>query len=200
MSTTAQETPEQRTHRFEQEALPLLDQLYGGALRMTRNPADAEDLLQETYIKAYTKFDTFTPGTNLKAWLYRIMTNTFINGYRKTQRQPQQTSADEITDWQLLSMANHDSQGLQSAEMEALQQLPNQAIADAFSELSDDYRMVVFYADVEGLPYKEIAEILDVPLGTVMSRLHRGRKKLRELLKEVAHEQGIGLAGKEEAK
>ena len=167
----AELTPAQR---FEQDALPLLDQLYGGALRMTRNPADAEDLVQETYVKAFQAFERFKPGTNLKAWLYRIMTNTYINSYRKAH-------------------ASHDSSGLESAEVEALKLLPDSQITEALNQLSEDYRMVVYYSDVEGLPYKEIAEIMDTPLGTVMSRLHRGRKQLRDLLKEVAHEQGIGL-------
>lgn len=179
--------------RFEKEALPLLDQLYGGALRMTRNPTDAEDLVQDTYMKAFQAFDSFKPGTNLKAWLYRIMTNTYINVYRKRQRRPTQTSADEMTDHQLYTTSSHDSTGLQSAEVEALKRLPDQEITDAMNQLSEDYRMVVYYADVEGLSYKEIAEIMDTPLGTVMSRLHRGRKQLRGLLKEVAHAQGIGL-------
>ncbi|MDO4910252.1 MAG: sigma-70 family RNA polymerase sigma factor [Corynebacterium sp.] len=180
--------------RFQKEALPLLDTLYAGALRMTRNPADAEDLVQETYMKAFEKFDTFTEGTNLKAWLYRIMTNAYINHYRKAQRRPTETSAEEITDYQLLSTSSHESTGLESAEVEALKLLPDTEISEALNALSDDYRMVIYYADIEGLPYKEVAEILDVPLGTVMSRLHRGRKKLREALKEVAAEQGIGTS------
>lgn len=179
--------------RFSEEAMPLLDQLYGGALRMTRNPQDAEDLVQETYLKAFKAFGSFTPGTNLKAWLYRIMTNTYINSYRKKQRRPLETSADEITDHQLYSSSSHDSTGLESAELEALKNMPNSRISDALNQLNEDYRMVVYYADVEGLAYKDIAEVMDIPLGTVMSRLHRGRKKLREMLKDVANEQGIGL-------
>lgn len=180
--------------RFEEEALPLIDQLYGGALRMTRNPADAEDLVQETYVKAFQAFDSFKQGTNLKAWLYRIMTNTYINSYRKAQRQPVQSSAEDVTDYQLLESASHDSTGLESAEVEALKNLPDQNIVEAMNNLSDDYRMAVYYADVEGLPYKEIAEIMGTPLGTVMSRLHRGRKQLREALKDVAQEHGIAVA------
>ena len=180
-------------NRFTEEAMPLLDQLYGGALRMTRNPQDAEDLVQETYLKAYKAFDRFTPGTNLKAWLYRIMTNTYINTYRKKQRRPLVTSADEVTDNQLYTSSSHDSTGLESAEVEALKQMPNSRISEALNSLNQDYRMVVYYADVEGLAYKEIAEVLDIPMGTVMSRLHRGRKQLREMLKDVAHDQGIGL-------
>ena len=182
---------------FEQQALPLLDQLYGGALRLTRNPADAEDLVQATYIKAFQAFDSFTQGTNLKAWMYRIMTNLYITNYRKAQRRPTQTSAEEITDYQLLSSASHESQGLESAEVEALKKLPTSEISEALNALSEDYRMVVYYADVEGLAYKEIAEIMGVPLGTVMSRLHRGRKKLRDALKDVARERGIGIAASE---
>lgn len=180
-------------NRFTEEAMPLLDQLYGGALRMTRNPQDAEDLVQETYLKAYKAFDRFTPGTNLKAWLYRIMTNTYINTYRKKQRRPLVTSADEVTDNQLYTSSSHDSTGLESAEVEALKQMPNSRISEALNSLNEDYRMVIYYADVEGLAYKEIAEVMDIPLGTVMSRLHRGRKQLREMLKDVAHDQGIGL-------
>ncbi|PRQ10280.1 RNA polymerase subunit sigma [Corynebacterium sp. 13CS0277] len=179
---------------FEAQAMPLLDQLYGGALRMTRNPADAEDLVQETYMKAYQAFDSFTQGTNLKAWMYRIMTNLYINTYRKKQRQPAQMPTDDITDYQLMATASHESTGLESAEVEALKLVPNQEIAEAFEALNEDYRMVVYYADVEQLSYKEIAEVLGIPLGTVMSRLHRGRKQLREALKDVAAEHGIGLS------
>ncbi|WP_066530907.1 sigma-70 family RNA polymerase sigma factor [Corynebacterium bouchesdurhonense] len=186
--------------RFTQEAMPLLDQLYGGALRMTRNPQDAEDLVQETYLKAYNAFDSFKPGTNLKAWLYRIMTNTYINTYRKKQRRPLVTSAEDVTDSQLYTSSSHDSTGLESAEVEALKNMPNSRISEALNSINEDYRMVVYYADVEGLAYKEIAEVMDIPLGTVMSRLHRGRKQLRELLKDVAHEQGIGLDREPEEK
>lgn len=179
--------------RFEEEALPLLDQLYGGALRMTRNPTDAEDLVQETFLKAYKAFGSYKQGTNLKAWLYRIMTNTYINVYRKKQREPYQSSTEGVTDYQLYTTSSHDSTGLESAELAALKNMPDGKIGDAMNELSEDYRMVVYYADVEGLAYKEIAEVMGTPLGTVMSRLHRGRKQLRHALKEVAHEQGIGL-------
>ncbi len=182
--------------RFEQEALPLLDQLYAGALRMTRNPADAEDLVQETYMKAFHAFSSFKEGTNLKAWMYRILTNTYINTYRKKKRQPQQSSTEGITDYQLLDSSTHTAVGLESAEVEALNKLPNETISAAMNALPEDYRMVVFYADVEGLPYKEIAEIMDTPIGTVMSRLHRGRKQLREALKDVAQEYGIVTGGK----
>ncbi len=183
----------ERERRFEQEALPLLDQLYGGALRMTRNPTDAEDLVQETFVKAFQAFDRFKQGTNLKAWLYRIMTNTYINHYRKAQRAPSQTSTENITDHQIYASSSHDSTGLESAEVEALNRIPNEEIADAMNNLPEEYRMVVYYADVEGLAYKEIAEIMDTPLGTVMSRLHRGRKQLRGALKDIAQAHGIGV-------
>jgi RNA polymerase sigma-70 factor, ECF subfamily len=186
-----QETPEQRTARFERDAMPLLDQLYAAALRMTRNPADAEDLVQETYLKAYGAFASFREGTNLRAWLYRILTNTYINGYRKRQRQPVAQPTEEITDWQLAQAAQHTSAGLRSAEMEALDQLPDSDVKDALSQLAEDFRMAVYLADVEGFAYKEIAEIMGTPIGTVMSRLHRGRKQLREMLTGVARERGF---------
>jgi len=185
------ETAEQRTARFERDAMPLLDQLYAAALRMTRNPADAEDLVQETYLRAYGAFDSFREGTNLRAWLYRILTNTYINGYRKRQRQPVAQPSEEITDWQLAQAAQHTSSGLRSAEMDALDRLPDSDVKEALSQLPDDFRMAVYLADVEGFAYKEIAEIMGTPIGTVMSRLHRGRKQLRDMLTGVARERGF---------
>jgi RNA polymerase sigma-70 factor (ECF subfamily) len=186
----APETDAQVSARFERDAIPLLDKLYGGALRMTCNLADAEDLLQETMIKAYVGFRSFRIGTNLKAWLYRIMTNTFITNYRKKQRKPAEYPTKDITDSQLAAHAGHTAIGLRSAEVEALESLPDTEIKAALQALTEDFRMVVYYADVEGFTYKEIAQVMDIPLGTVMSRLHRGRRRLRALLADVATERG----------
>lgn len=176
---------------FTSEAMQYIDQLYAAALRMSRNPADAEDLVQETYTKAFAAFHQFKQGTNLKAWLYRILTNTYINLYRKRQREPQSAHTENIADWQLAAAGEHDAIGLRSAEAEALQSLPDTEIIDALSSLSEDFRMVVYYSDVENFSYREIAEIMDIPLGTVMSRLHRGRRILREKLVDYARENGL---------
>ncbi|WP_148574669.1 sigma-70 family RNA polymerase sigma factor [Nocardioides caldifontis] len=189
--STEPETAEQRTLRFERDALPFLDQLYSAAMRMTRNPADAEDLVQETFAKAYASFHQFKEGTNLKAWLYRILTNTFINSYRKKQREPQPSLAEDVEDWQLARAESHTSSGLKSAEAEALERLPDSDVKEALSKLPEDFRLAVYLADVEGFPYKEIAEIMDTPIGTVMSRLHRGRRQLRSMLTDYARERGM---------
>lgn len=185
------ETSVERDARFEADALPLLDQLYSAAMRLTRNPADAEDLVQEAYAKAYAAFGQFRPGTNLKAWLYRILTNTYINTYRKKQREPLKSDAGEVEDWEIARAASHTSTGLRSAEVEALERLGDSVVRDAMSELSDDFRLVVYLADVEGFAYKEIAEIMGTPIGTVMSRLHRGRAQLRARLADHARELGM---------
>ena len=178
--------------RFQQDALPLLDSLYGGALRMTRNPADAEDLVQETMLRAYRAFDRFEAGTNLKAWLFRIMTNAYINTYRKKQREPKKVSADEIEDFDLFQeLKNHDPNINRSAETAVLDSIVDSDIIDALDDLPEQFRMAVVLSDLEDFSYAEMAEIMDVPLGTVMSRLHRGRKALQKRLWQLARDKGI---------
>ena len=175
--------------RFERDALPFLDAMYSAALRMTKNPESAEDLVQETFAKAFSSFHQFTEGTNLRAWLYRILTTTFINIYRKEQRQPL-ISDGELEEWQLAEAATHTSDQGKSAEIEALEQLPDSDIKNALQAMPEEFRLAVYFVDVEGFSYKEVAEILNIPTGTVMSRLHRGRKLLRESLAEYARELG----------
>jgi RNA polymerase sigma-70 factor (ECF subfamily) len=178
--------------RFQRDALPLLDSLYGAALRMTRNPADAEDLVQETMLRAYRAFDRFEPGTNLKAWLFRILTNAYINTYRKRQREPQKVSADEIEEFDLYrELRNHDPQLAETPETLVLDNLVDSDILEAIEQLPDQFRLAVVLSDIEGFTYAEMADIMDVPMGTVMSRLHRGRKALQKRLWEIARERGI---------
>lgn len=191
--TTAHDDKAVLEQRFTQEALPLLDQLYGAAMKMTRNPQDAQDLVQETYLKAFSAFASFQEGTNLKAWLYRIMTNSYINTYRKRQREPYLGAVDELEDWQLGGAESATAMSARSAEAEAIDRTPDAVVSEALNALPEDFRIAVYLADVEGFSYQEIADIAEVPIGTVMSRLHRGRTRLRKTLGEYAREQGVGL-------
>jgi RNA polymerase sigma-70 factor (ECF subfamily) len=177
--------------RFETEALPLLDTIYGGAMRLTRDPQQAEDLTQETFAKAFASFHQFQAGTNIKAWLFRIMQNTFISNYRKVANAPLETSVDELEDWQLAQLETSANTAMPSAESEALRNLPDGEVLTALMDLPEEFRTAVYLADAEGFAYSEISEILGVPMGTVMSRIHRGRKRLREALHDHAVELGI---------
>jgi RNA polymerase sigma-70 factor, ECF subfamily len=190
MTLASETTNEQLTDEqfsFEQDVIPYMRKLYPAALRMTRNPSDAEDLLQETFARAYAAFHQFKPGTNLSAWLYRILANTFINTRRKVGREPAQSLFSELGDMQVPeSLLSHSA--APSAEEEAMNRLADSEVLRALRELPEGFSTTIYLADVEGYPYKEIAEIMGIPIGTVMSRLHRGRERLRERL--VAHGRG----------
>jgi len=179
--------------RFADVAMEHMDSLYAGALRMTRNPADAEDLVQETYLKAYRAFESFEEGTNLKAWLFRILTNTFINRYRQQKRRPDETDLDDVEDFYLYRRLGgiDEARISKSAEDTLLELFTDDEVKEALESLPESFRMAVLLADVEGFAYKEIAEILDIPIGTVMSRLHRGRKALQKRLYDFAVERGL---------
>jgi RNA polymerase sigma-70 factor, ECF subfamily len=190
----SEQAPDQGA-RFEQDVVPFLGQLYPAALRMTRNPSDAEDLVQETSAKAYAAFHQFMPGTNLRAWLHRILANTFINSYRKKRREPLQAlGTDFHEDWQIGT--DPLAAPARSAESEALDRLADSEILRALRDLPEEFKVAVYLADIEGYPYREIAEIMGTPIGTVMSRLHRGRGKLRQKLAAYAPKRGLAaLAG-----
>jgi RNA polymerase sigma-70 factor (ECF subfamily) len=175
---------------FVRQALPFTDQLYAAAMRLAKNPADAADLVQETFVKAFQAFHQFEQGTNLKAWLYRILTNTYINLYRKRSKEGFQSALEELADWQLGDAESLTQTASRSAEAEAIDRMPASVVKDALHSLPEDFRMAVYFADVEGLSYQEIADIMGTPTGTVMSRLSRGRKLLRGLLAEYAINQG----------
>jgi RNA polymerase sigma-70 factor (ECF subfamily) len=176
--------------RFERDALPLLPQLYSAALRLTRNPSDAEDLVQETFLRGYRGFGGFTEGTNLKAWMYRILTNTFINLYRKKQREPQTVLEEQIPEWYLADRLR-DSGDSASAEAQVIERMPDEEVKAALEAVPENFRIAVWLADVEGFAYREIADMLEIPIGTVMSRLHRGRRMLQKLLWEKARDRGL---------
>lgn len=180
---------------FVEQALPFADQLYAAAMRLTKNPSDAADVVQETFLKAYQAFHQFEQGTNLKAWLYRILTNTYINLYRKRSREGFQQGLEDMEEWQLGDAQSLTQTAGRSAEAEAIDRMPASVVKDALHELPEDFRMVVYFADVEGLSYQEIATIMDSPVGTVMSRLSRGRKSLRAVLADYARNQGYDTSG-----
>ncbi len=186
-----QPTADELRALFTEQAIPFMDQLYAAAMRMTRNAPDAGDLVQETYTKAFQAFAGFEQGTNLKAWLYRILTNTYINAYRKNQRTPYQGALDELEDWQVGGAESLTlGRTTRSAEAEAIDHLPDSDVKEALQSIPEDFRLAVYLADVEGFSYQEIADIMKTPVGTVMSRLHRGRRLLRERLADYARERG----------
>lgn len=183
---------------FVEQALPFTDQLYAAAMRLSKNPSDAADLVQETFLKAYQSFHQFEQGTNLKAWLYRILTNTYINVYRKKTKEGFTQALDDLEEWQVGDAESLTQTSTRSAEAEAIDRMPASVVKDALYELPEDFRMAVYFADVEGFSYQEIADIMDTPLGTVMSRLYRGRRLLRERLADYAKNQGYDTTGTKE--
>lgn len=185
---------DQLTERFERDAVPLIADLYRHAFKLTRGHADAEDLLQETAAKAYAAFAGFQEGTNLAGWLYRIMHNTHISAYRKQQHRPTLQFTDEFSDGQMLAHNGRAGVSVRSTEEVALAGAGDPAIMAAMRALPEKYRVAVYYADIEGRKFREIAELMDVPIGTVMSRLHRGRKQLRSVLSGVATDRGYVLS------
>ena len=192
MSTECWDSDAELTARFERDAIPLLDDLYNAARRLTRNRADAEDLVQDTMLKAYSQFHSFREESRLRAWLCRIMHNTWINNHRKLRSRPTEHLSGDIGHWQHEARLRHcDSAGCRPAELDVLESLPDRKIVEALETLPESLRMTVYYADVHGYLYREIAEILDIPIGTVMSRLHSARRRLRALLVDVAHDHGL---------
>ena len=192
------ETPEQlKVRLFEEQALQYMPQLYGVAMQKTKNPADAEDLVQETMVKAFKAFNQFEQGTNLKAWLFRILSNTNINNSVKRGKDQAKTALDELEDWQVGGAESLTSVANRSAEVEAIDAMPSSAVKRALAELPENWRMIVYYRVVEGLSYAEIAKVLDIPDGSVMSGLHRGKKMLRGLLLEYAQQEGYDTSVKE---
>lgn len=181
-------TEEERREVFVRDAVPYLDQLYSAALRYTRNPSDAEDLVQDTFAKAYDKFHQYEPGTNLRAWLYRVLTTTYINAYRKAQRRPEEVpeANEDFSLYDRIASTTH-----KPAEAEVLERLTDEEVKTALADLPDKFRMAVYLADVEGFTYQEIADIMDTPIGTVMSRLHRGRSALHRALYDLAVRRGL---------
>jgi RNA polymerase sigma-70 factor (ECF subfamily) len=179
--------------KFTELAMEYMPSLYTAALRMTRSPADAEDLVQDTYLKAYRAFETFQEGTNLKAWLYRILTNTFINSYRAKKRRPEETDIDDVENLYLYRRLGglEGANSGRSAEEEVLERFTETDVKEALDSLPEQFRLAVLLGDVEGFSYKEIAEILDVPIGTVMSRLHRGRRALQKRLYDFGRQRGL---------
>ena len=198
--TPAALSSEDRVREFEELALPYTRLLFGAALNKTKNYTDAEDLVQETFAKAFRSWHQFQKGTNLRAWLIKILENTYINMYNKKVKQIGQDSLNELEDFQVGGASSLTARSNRSAELEALDRVASKDVREALQNLGEEFRMVVYYAIVEGLSYSEIAEVMDTPIGTVMSRLHRGKKALHEALKEFAAEEGYDVTPTREKK